>query len=172
MQEVLVIVVVMLKQPSIIISIFYVIEVRGFLPAKNLTLVPQSSSGTSRLLRPVSAASVSSLGLSASGTSNSSESLREIQQCIESEEAPNNNENYYDLPPSYEEALSIEGATSPHRYCEIDDVTNKPEPMAAGPAPLSPEKAESPIYADIEEILESKADKVEEESSSLDNNVR
>lgn len=83
-----------------------------------------------------------------------------------------NGETYYDLPPSYEEALSAERTSSPHRYCEIDDIINEPNPVAGGPVPLSPDKAESPIYADIEEILASKADVALQEDPSPGNDVR
>ena len=57
----------------------------------------------------------------------------------------------YDLPPSYEEA---QGLTSPHRYCEIDDILNSSSDQDKGAVSNNEsfEAAESPIYVEIEDI--------------------
>jgi len=62
-----------------------------------------------------------------------------------------NSSALYDLPPSYEEA---QGLTSPHRYCEIDDILNSSSDADKGGASHdeSFETVESPIYVEIEDL--------------------
>lgn len=119
---------------------------------------------------------MASSGASAgSPNSNSVESLKEAQSADE-EPSPSNggDQHYYDLPPSYEEALGSEDAQSPHRYCEIDDLVVN-EPDAAGAEAVGAcgvfDKAESPIYAVIDDILPSKEDSKKEQQVSTENNV-
>ncbi len=145
-------------------------EVRGFLPARHLTLIPPTGSNN-QLLRPESAASMASSGASgASGNSNSIESLREMN-LLDEEQNHGNDENFYDLPPSYEEALGTQEAQSPHRYCEIDDLVEESNSGEVGATYNSPEKAESPIYAVIEDIIPSKENKEDLSNSTSENNV-
>lgn len=78
-------------------------------------------------------------------------------------------ENFYDLPPSYEEALGTDEAQSPHRYCEIDDLVEESNSEEIGATYYSPEeKAESPIYAVIEDIIPP----TEIKGETTENNVR
>lgn len=98
---------------------------------------------------------MASSGASGSGFSNSLESFRELN-LLDHDPSSTNGENFYDLPPSYEEALGSEAVQSPHRYCEIDDlaeVSDSKEPGAIYYSPQSPEKAESPIYAVIDDVI-------------------
>ncbi|KAI9555344.1 hypothetical protein GHT06_017859 [Daphnia sinensis] len=152
-------------------------EVRGFLPAKHLILVSSPTSGqasrlssshSSQLLRPGSSASVGSNDVSgASCNSNSLESLKETF-FLDEDPSSTNQENIYDLPPSYEEALGTEGAHSPHRYCEIDDLAEECDEKESATCHSS-EKAESPIYAVIEDIIPSMESK--EDLPTTENNV-
>lgn len=133
-------------------SFLYVsLEVRGFLPARHLH--PLLQPGSTQLLRPESSASVASSGASGgSGNSVSLESFRDLNLLDqEINIPPTHNENIYDLPPSYEEAVESD-AQSPHRYCEIDDIV-KGSDDSTEMAYASPEKAESPIYAFIEDVI-------------------
>ena len=141
------------------IVIFKFIEVRGFLPARHLSTVSNNTGTSNRLLRPESAASVSSSGASVSAHSNSVDSFRDANLIDEEPAAaaaalP---ENPYDLPPSYEEAQSF---PTPHRYYEIESPPeskqNNNDSIASDDLPRYslPDKAESPIYADIDELLE------------------
>ncbi len=150
---------------------------RGFLPAKHLNLFspPASnhlrpeSSASSQFLRPESTTSVASSV--ASLTSCNSSSLEKLHLDEEEQPSSTNGENLYDLPPSYEEALGNEEDQSPHRYCEIDDLVEESNSKEMNAAYYSPdEKAESPIYAVIEDIIPSRESK--EELSSTENNVR
>ena len=149
------------------------LEVRGFLPARYLSpLPPTVSRSNNQLLRPESAASMASSAASgASGNSNSMESLNEEVHLMErAEQSHEDDDNFYDLPPSYEEALGKEEAQSPHRYCEIDDLVEDPNSTEMGAAYNTPEKAESPIYAVIEDIISSSKEK-KEDVPSTENNV-
>lgn len=119
------------------------------------------------MLRPESTTSVASSV--ASFNSCNSSSLEKLHL----DEAPSstNGENLYDLPPSYEEALGKEEAQSVHRYCEIDDLVEESDSKEMGATYYSPdEKAESPIYAVIEDIIPSRERKGE--LSTTENNVR
>lgn len=141
-------------------------EVRGFLPAKHLNLFSPPASTN---LRPESTTSVASSVVSV--TSCNSSSLEKLYFDEEEEPSSTNGENVYDLPPSYEEALGNEEAQSPHRYCEIDDLVDESNSKEMNAAYYSPdEKAESPIYAIIEDIIPSRESK--EKLSSTENNVR
>ncbi|XP_057381641.1 dynamin-binding protein-like [Daphnia carinata] len=152
-------------------------EVRGFLPAKHLSLVSSPTSGqasrlasshSTQLLRPESSASLGSNDVS--GASCNSTSLESLKETLVFDEDPTstNMENIYDLPPSYEEALGAEGAHSPHRYCEIDDLTEECDEKEEGATCHSSEKAESPIYAVIEDIIPSMESK---DLPTTENNV-
>lgn len=138
------------------------LEVRGFLPARHLS--PNVFYGSNQLLRPESAASMASSAASGgSGTSNSLESFKELH-LLDPERSSINEENFYDLPPSYEEALGTEEVQSPHRYCEIDDLlVEGSDPKDAGAkhfSPQSPEQAESPIYAEIDDVISEKKEEL------------
>ena len=103
----------------------------------------------------------------ASGTSCNSNSLEKLH--LNEEPSSKNEENLYDLPPSYEEALGTDEAKSTYRYCEIDDLveeSNSEEMCATYYSPA--EKAESPIYAVIEDIIPSTKDV---EGEMTENNV-
>lgn len=118
------------------------------------------------MLRPESSASVASSGMSGgSGNSVSLESVRDLN-LLDCDPSPTSNENLYDLPPSYEEAVESE-VNSPHRYCEIDDIV-KVSDSSAEMVYNSPEKAESPIYAVIEDVIPPSESKP---TSSNPNNV-
>jgi hypothetical protein len=168
------------KSISLIINTsipFYVLstlEVRGFLPAKHLnlisppasTLLRPESSASSQLLRPESSTSVESSV--ASGTSCNSSSLEKLH--LDEEQSIKNGENLYDLPPSYEEALGTDEVQSPHRYCEIDDLVEESNSKEMGATYHSAdEKAESPIYAVIDDIIPPRETKGE--LSTTENNV-
>ena len=151
---------------------FKFIEVRGFLPSRYLGQIPLQPSSSSR---PESAVSLASSG-GASGTSTSLDSFKDAQLTVEEPGAsfaspsdrkmPVAEEHTYDLPPSYEEAQQTsQQIQSPHRYYEIPDDNH--ENNSAGRE--GSEKAESPIYADIEDVLPSKSD--EEKPPPVENNV-
>lgn len=153
-----------------VFTFILIVEVRGFIPAKHLVPVPQS--GSTQLLRPESSASV--VSSSASGASNHSNSMESFKEMQLLDDEPTHNENVYDLPPSYEEALESTEAWSPHRYCEIDsfnDESNSDERKTenTGATSNSPEKAESPIYAVIEDVIPPQE---KEEKSTNQNNVK
>jgi len=149
--------------------------VRGFLPSRHLGQIPLQPSSSSHLLRPESAVSLASSG-GASGTSTSLDSFKDAQLTVEEPGAsfanssdrkmPTPEDHTYDLPPTYEEAQQTsQQIQSPHRYYEIPDDNHENNSSRREGS----EKAESPIYADIEDVLPSKSD--EEKPPPVENNV-
>lgn len=147
-------------------------EIRGFLPAKYLNPLRQFPAAAAVLptapMPPTTASDIArhalqpdvnsgirrpaSASVPEASIRNSLPSFKEAQMMTADESANSNNPSaLYDLPPSYEEA---QGLTSPHRYCEIDDILDSSGDADREGASNNEsfETVESPIYVEIEDL--------------------
>lgn len=112
----------------------------------------------------------------ASGTSTSLDSFKDAQLTVDDGAVSASGgptfvgDHTYDLPPTYEEALSEAEAlqSPPHRYYEIDELLqhNNEHPSPGSADRAGTDQAESPIYADIDEVLSPKEKEKEEPKPS------
>ena len=114
---------------------------------------------------------------SSNGASGTSTSLDSFQDALEEDLgacAITSEPHTYDLPPAYDEVVSAEAAQqkpsfhhSPFRYSEIEEEkTFRADPRSSTPTNSGQglDKSESPIYAEIDEVLSpTKPPKEEEE---------
>jgi len=158
-------------------------EVRGFLPAKHLCPLRQSTTAAAasaasaaaaasgRYLQPESVCgSIGSRSSAASATSiASSSSCESLKDAAANTSVGSHHSALYDLPPSYEEA---QGIASPHRYCEIDDILNDSCDLDKDLSNNdSFETLESPIYVDIEDLVPTETKPPAETKHQSSNNV-